>query len=721
MCIRDSYNNMPVGGQFTLKFEANFDEDTPCGDYKVGVDIKELRPAQICEGGGVCDVFVQSSVNPEFTVTLKGPLETAALKLTRSCDGGEDPVTLCYEADLNNPGEDYSGTVTVNLHEDLNANGVYDFFDPVIGTMDFPGTFALAGESVTLTGCFEVPLAKSCPVLLNVVYETECNCDNSVSPFTEIIPEFTVDLPSTIFLCPGEKLGLDTCSNYSITFDPPNNVTTQSTNDSLYICLVDPSIETEMTLTGFGGDCTVYEPFTIQGIEELDLVLAESVTCQNVALTLEPDLPSQYHDFVDITWTPATNLDDPNILDPIFLSDIPGDYSYEVSMVISETCSIEATFVVTVLPNGEIGIAGDTLICFDHSPGTLTSDSGYTTYEWYRIISGFEIIQASTSTPSWTGPLAEGKYIVKGFNPIGCPSVSDTLCLNTKECHDLEVTKTAINIPDPFILGSPITYEIEVCNINDPSIGMIFDATNVQLSDQLPGGVTYVSHTQTTGNYSPTQNQWDLPLIENGTCDRLLIDVTVDEYGCIENTVQISAMDNEDVDSTPNNGDGDQSEDDEDIAKVTVDTFDLALTKKLDPLQTIPVTIGSTVTYDIEVCNQGSIDAYNISVVDYVPAGMTVTDPNWSMGSGNEYFRNISGPITPGNCMTIELIATITSIPASGSYVNFSEISSAEDKNGDNPPDVDSDPDNDDNNEGPIIDDATDNFGGDEDDHDPAG
>jgi len=203
------YNNMPVGGQFTLSFQANFEEDTPCGDYKVGVDIKELRPSEICDDGGVCDVFVQSSVNPEFTVTLKGPLETAELKLTRSCDGGDDPVTLCYEALLNNPGSDYSGVVTVNLHEDLNSNGTYDFFDPIMGSMQFPGTFVLADSSIILTGCFEVPLAKSCPVILNVVYETECNCDNSVSPFTEIVPGFTVDLPSTIYLCPGEKLALD--------------------------------------------------------------------------------------------------------------------------------------------------------------------------------------------------------------------------------------------------------------------------------------------------------------------------------------------------------------------------------------------------------------------------------------------------------------------------------------------------------------------------------
>jgi len=53
-------------------------------------------------------------------------------------------------------------------------------------------------------------------------------------------------------------------------------------------------------------------------------------------------------------------------------------------------------------------------------------------------------------------------------------------------------------------------------------------------------------------------------------------------------------------------------------AEILPDCFDLALTKKLSPTQSVPVTVGSSVTYDIEVCNQGTIDAYNIEVVDYI-------------------------------------------------------------------------------------------------------
>ena len=92
------------------------------------------------------------------------------------------------------------------------------------------------------------------------------------------------------------------------------------------------------------------------------------------------------------------------------------------------------------------------------------------------------------------------------------------------ECIDLELSKNVINAPEPLLIGSLITYEIVVCNIADANLMPGHDAFDVQVTDQLPGGVSYVSHTQTTGNYSPTQNEWDITVLENGTCDPLLID-----------------------------------------------------------------------------------------------------------------------------------------------------------------------------------------------------
>jgi len=54
-----------------------------------------------------------------------------------------------------------------------------------------------------------------------------------------------------------------------------------------------------------------------------------------------------------------------------------------------------------------------------------------------------------------------------------------------------------------------------------------------------------------------------------------------------------------------------------------VHIFDLALTKMRSPGQGEYIAPGDNVSFDIEVTNQGTADAYNVLVNDYVPAGYT--------------------------------------------------------------------------------------------------
>ncbi|TAG72155.1 MAG: DUF11 domain-containing protein, partial [Runella slithyformis] len=62
--------------------------------------------------------------------------------------------------------------------------------------------------------------------------------------------------------------------------------------------------------------------------------------------------------------------------------------------------------------------------------------------------------------------------------------------------------------------------------------------------------------------------------------------------------------------------------------------FDLALRKTLASGQSATVAPGSTVNFTITVFNQSSVDATNIQVSDYIPAGLTLNDANWTALSG---------------------------------------------------------------------------------------
>ncbi len=173
------------------------------------------------------------------------------------------------------------------------------------------------------------------------------------------------------------------------------------------------------------------------------------------------------------------------------------------------------------------------------------------------------------------------------------------------------------------------------------------------------------------------------------------------------------------VDDELNNAGGD--EDDHDLATIEIvdPVFDLALTKVLDSAG--PFEPGDAISFTITVYNQGQEAAQNIVITDYIPAGLTLTDGNWSLAAdGASATTTIAGPVAAGAQASVSISFTINPDVQSGSYTNLAEISSAQDPFGNTATDIDSTADNDPNNDGSCVDNAINNENGDEDDHDCA-
>ncbi len=152
------------------------------------------------------------------------------------------------------------------------------------------------------------------------------------------------------------------------------------------------------------------------------------------------------------------------------------------------------------------------------------------------------------------------------------------------------------------------------------------------------------------------------------------------------------------------------------------DKFDLALKKVVSESTPGPYIPGSEVTFDIEVINQGNVDAYRIEVTDYIPEGLILNDPNWVQNGDEAVWTNAIPFLAPEARDTISITFNIALDFSGDRIVNISEISDAdddEDPNNEDPVDEDSDPDKNDDNDGEPVDDATDDPA-DEDDHDPA-
>ena len=207
---------------------------------------------------------------------------------------------------------------------------------------------------------------------------------------------------------------------------------------------------------------------------------------------------------------------------------------------------------------------------------------------------------------------------------------------------------------------------------------------------------------------------------EPNTSDRILI-----------NKAQIADDEDEDgnevidKDSTPDKWiDG---EDDQDIEKVKVKYFDLALRKWVtetiviengkekvtptghkaedDPEEVVKVEIEKSkinkvvvkFRYKIRITNEGEIAGYATEISDYIPEGLkfvAVDNPDWREVDGKIVTNKLANTLLePGESAEVEVLLTwINGKDNMGLKINVAEIS--EDKNDSNTPDIDSTPNN---------------------------
>ncbi len=251
------------------------------------------------------------------------------------------------------------------------------------------------------------------------------------------------------------------------------------------------------------------------------------------------------------------------------------------------------------------------------------------------------------------------------------------------DVSDLELTKDVDNASP--IVGQTVTFTIEVVNQGED------DATGVEVTDQLPAGLSYISD-DSGGAYNSGTGVWTIGALANGATATLQIQAQVTAAGSITNVAEVSASDNVDQDSIPGNDDGDQSEDDEDAATVTAVSaplIDLSLSKAAS--DTNP-DVGDTITFTVTLANAGPDDASSVAVEDTLPAGYS--NPTNISNGGSAVGNTITWTglsVAAGDSLDLTFDVTVDApTGAANEYLNVAEVTAA------NLPDADSTPDNDD-------------------------
>ena len=237
---------------------------------------------------------------------------------------------------------------------------------------------------------------------------------------------------------------------------------------------------------------------------------------------------------------------------------------------------------------------------------------------------------------------------------------------------DLEVTKTVDQTT--VLSGDVVTWTIEITN-NAANANVA--ATGVQLADVLPSGVTIVNNFISEGLFNPIDFTWTLvdPLAP-GETEQLILTTSVDDGlaggTTLTNTAQIIAADQIDVDSTPNNDDGDQSEDDEDNATITLaEVIDLEVTKTVS--QDF-VESGDEIVWTIEVTNNAAnanVAATGVQLQDLLPGGLTITGTFITEGTFNpsNLIWTLSDPLVPGEVETLTITTEVNAGLADGTML----------------------------------------------------
>lgn len=244
---------------------------------------------------------------------------------------------------------------------------------------------------------------------------------------------------------------------------------------------------------------------------------------------------------------------------------------------------------------------------------------------------------------------------------------------------DLSLVKNVVAGNTSPVVGSQISFELIIKN-DGPD-----NAAGVQVTDLLPSGFEFVNYSSSAGIYNSTNGIWNVGTIDAGVSESLIIDAKVLPSGIYTNVAQVTASGLPDPDSTPNNDDGDQSEDDEDNAVITPiqPSADLSLTKSVS--NNTPL-VGAQVTFEVVVTNNGPQDNTGVQVTDLLPSGYTYSSFTVSTGA----YDPTTGIWTIGNLAngkfeTLQLTALVN---PSGDYINKSEVTASD------LPDPDSTPNN---------------------------
>ncbi|NNF16716.1 MAG: DUF11 domain-containing protein [Gammaproteobacteria bacterium] len=322
------------------------------------------------------------------------------------------------------------------------------------------------------------------------------------------------------------------------------------------------------------------------------------------------------------------------VIDPVTGAHVPDAFGAGIDyVVIQQVSGNDITDDITVdITTGTMyasvnsGGVTDRLIIIDKTTGATTDIAAMTvpdieglgTDEFGQLwgVSGTQNrlyeIDKNTGIGSNGRPLSQGT----DYESVDCYSTSPTLVA------DIAMLKTVSDaMPPP---GGNIDYTITATNNGTGN------ATILQVQDSLPGGVTFVSATPSTGTYDAATGVWYIGNLNDGASATLILNVNVDSgtgNSTITNTASVLSLSQSD----PVSGNDTASVDITPAGPMIVSTKStITLSDPFSGVSNPKAIPGAVIEYRITVQNTGSggTDPDSVIIGDVIPANnaLLVTD-----------------------------------------------------------------------------------------------
>jgi uncharacterized repeat protein (TIGR01451 family) len=160
----------------------------------------------------------------------------------------------------------------------------------------------------------------------------------------------------------------------------------------------------------------------------------------------------------------------------------------------------------------------------------------------WNIQSGDEMRGAGSTKPG------DGTTTSVSYTAVADDWSLSAVSIKPTPIADLQITKSVNNLT-PYI-GQTITFTLTATNAGD---GI---SQNTSVSDLLPAGYTYSSHSTATGTYNAGTGIWDIGTMNSGATATLTINAVVNASGSYANTATITG---DVIDNTMGNNTATQS------------------------------------------------------------------------------------------------------------------------------------------------------------------